>query len=715
MKQKRCRICNELFTPMSSRQMDCNKIIMKYCAVCGKPYQSRCSKNATGCTCSDECRKTYTSRQRMMSYQKQTRQCALCGKPFNPTNNTQKYCTKFHEVSCAVCGKMFVVDTSKQEFAKTCSKECSIQLRFQNGNPFSDAEFRAKAKSTYEERTGYDHPMHNPQVVEKLRQTHLERYGGPYQATDAYKQKAMQTNLERYGTEWPIQNTDVQAKREQTNLERYGVANPATLEIFIKKARDTYQNRTGFDHPAHNPEVIERTKSTNLSKYDNEYAVASDQVRQKSRDTLLSRYGVDNPMKLQQFVDAAAETNLARYGHRSYLGSDENRTKLQSYMKDKHGVSHYSQSAEWKSDHMQDASKLKEWLLFLDDPEAYLQKLDKKPTLCQLSEALGVSDSTVSYWINYYKLSSYIHYTLSRMEDNVCDIIRNIQPDIQIDRHNRNKLEAKELDIYLPEYNIAIECNPTVTHNSSMCDPWGNPPKLPSYHLNKTLECESKNIFLFHIFGSEWHYKQPIIKSMIRNLLHKCRRSVYARNCEVKHISADDAMKFLINNHRQGGVHSKIRLGLYLGDELVSVMTFGKMRSTIGTDSTDLSDCYELVRFCSLLDTSVVGGASKLFKYFITNYQPTRIRSFSDRAHTKGNLYQTLGFDRIRESDPGYVWVDSRTDISYHRYSAQKQNIQKFLHDDTIDLSKTEKQIMEEHGFLQVFDSGTILWEWRAE
>ena len=75
-------------------------------------------------------------------------------------------------------------------------------------------------------------------------------------------------------------------------------------------------------------------------------------------------------------------------------------------------------------------------------------------------------------------------------------------------------------------------------------------------------------------------------------------------------------------------------------------------------------------------------------------------------------MYETLGFKDIRHSDPNYVWVDWNTDRAYHRTNAQKQNICQFLHDDTIDLSKSETEIMIENGFVQFFDCGTILWEW---
>lgn len=224
--------------------------------------------------------------------------------------------------------------------------------------------------------------------------------------------------------------------------------------------------------------------------------------------------------------------------------------------------------------------------------------------------------------------------------------------------------------------------------------------------------CQAKNIFLFHIFGYDWTYHKESIKSMIANHLGCSNHKYYARKLDIRNVSSKDAYRFLEDNHRQGGVHSKVRLGLYDGETLVSLMTFSKMRNTIGTGQYDSTDCWELVRFCSKTFTNVVGGASKLFSYFVKTYSPTQIRSFSDRAHTQGKLYDVLGFENIRQSDPGYMWVDLKTDRAYSRNNAQKQNISKFLKDNDIDTSKSEVELMVEHGFVQVFDSGTITWRW---
>lgn len=142
-------------------------------------------------------------------------------------------------------------------------------------------------------------------------------------------------------------------------------------------------------------------------------------------------------------------------------------------------------------------------------------------------------------------------------------------------------------------------------------------------------------------------------------------------------------------------------------------MTFSRMRNSIGTGHEDLSECWELVRFCSKLNTTVVGGADKLFQYFIKLMNPQQVRSFSDRAHTRGTLYEKLGFHEVRRSTAGYVWVNVASDVAYNRVNAQKKNIRKFLHDESIDIdSKSEKEIMESHGYVRVYDSGTITWEW---
>ena len=142
-------------------------------------------------------------------------------------------------------------------------------------------------------------------------------------------------------------------------------------------------------------------------------------------------------------------------------------------------------------------------------------------------------------------------------------------------------------------------------------------------------------------------------------------------------------------------------------------MTFSRPRNTIGAnDMLDRENTWELMRFCSLKDTNVIGGASKLFKYFIRNYSPSRIKSFSDISHSMGGLYKTLGFTFKYETKPSYYWVHSKSEIYYNRVTTQKSKLSKLLKIYDLDMNKTEVQIMTENGFVQVFNSGNKVFIW---
>ena len=418
--------------------------------------------------------------------------------------------------------------------------------------------------------------------------------------------------------------------------------------------------------------------------------------------TALQKYGVDSYSKTEQFKK--------RIQNKYTLA----RQKQLSTNVSKFGKASVSCTDEWLSKFMSDPSKLPELKKFLNNPKQFIdENFSGKPTITVLSKFLGVNSSSVAKRIRDMGCKDLVDYHTSNMEIEVLEFIKQECPNLKIITHDRQAIAPLELDIYLPDKQIAIECNPTASHNSSWC-PWDKTSKglSPSYHKNKSLEAEKAGIFLFHLFGYEWTYKQSIIKSMLRNLLGCTSNKLYARNCKVVELTVQETRKFLDENHRQGYVYSKVNLGLQYNNDIVSIMTFSPVRHTIGTGKNTSDEIWELVRFCSKLNISVVGAASKLFKYFINNYPVNIIRSFSDVARTKGTLYQVLGFKYLRDSKPGYVWIDNKTDIAYSRINAQKSNIKTFLHDDTVDLNQSEKEIMESHGFVRVYDSGTKIWEW---
>ena len=257
--------------------------------------------------------------------------------------------------------------------------------------------------------------------------------------------------------------------------------------------------------------------------------------------------------------------------------------------------------------------------------------------------------------------------------------------------NDRRILNGKELDIYLPDLNLAFEFNGLYWHSELE--------KPDKYHINKTIKCKKLGIQLIHIFEDDWQYKQHIIKSRILNKLGKST-TIYGRKCIIRVVDSLESKYFLNNNHIQGWCVSKINIGLYYEGELVSLMTFGNRKLTSTSN-------FELLRFCNKLNTTVIGGASKLFKYFINNYNYNKILSYADICWSDGNLYKQLGFDYIKDTDTNYWWIVNN--IKTHRYIWRKQElIKKHL----LINDETETECMHRLGYYRIYDCGSMLFEW---
>jgi hypothetical protein len=255
----------------------------------------------------------------------------------------------------------------------------------------------------------------------------------------------------------------------------------------------------------------------------------------------------------------------------------------------------------------------------------------------------------------------------------------------------------REIDIYVPSYELGIECNGNYTHTENSGG------KDRSYHLHKTEKSLELGVKLIHILESEWILKNEIVKSIISNKLHKSTNIIYARKCVIKEVSVNDKNEFLEQNHLQGKDNSKIRLGLCYNDKLVSIMTFGSRRITGKTT-------FELLRYCNILNTNVVGGASKLFKMFLNNFwDGQEIHTYADRRYSTGDLYDKLGFTLSHISPPNY-WYCHKKDLYtiFHRSIFMKHKLEKRL--DIFNPDTTEWDNMQVNGYDRIWDCGNYVF-----
>lgn len=290
----------------------------------------------------------------------------------------------------------------------------------------------------------------------------------------------------------------------------------------------------------------------------------------------------------------------------------------------------------------------------------------------------------------------YHYLNASKSEDEIADFIKN--KGFAIIRNDRSILDNKhELDIYIPDKQFAIEFDGVFWHNEVN--------KPINYHLDKTEECKKKGIRLIHIFEDEWLDKSNIWKSMLNNLLGLNENRIFARKCKIKEVSMDESKNFLEENHLQGYCHSQIRYGLYYNNKLVSLMTFGKTRHFIGNSSHQ----FELLRFCNKLNTSVIGAASRLFKYFIKTVKPNNIVSYADKRWSNGNLYEKLRFHKYNESKPNYYYVIGNR--RKNRFNFRKSILVK-KYNCPQDMS--EHEFCKSKGWYRIYDCGCLCYEWKS-
>jgi hypothetical protein len=367
---------------------------------------------------------------------------------------------------------------------------------------------------------------------------------------------------------------------------------------------------------------------------------------EKRKITSIERFGVDNYMKTEECKKMVADNNMKKYGVKTTLLEKNTKDKIDKTIFDIYGVDNILSS------------------------KTIIEKSRK--TMFE------------KYGEKYYRTSGKELEILSFLNENCKYKIL----------QNNTTVINKELDMYIAELNLAVEFNGIYWHSDRY--------KTKDFHWKKTELCEQNNVNLIQIWEDDWIYRQEIVKSMLLNKLNKTENKIFARKCQIKEINNNDLIKkFLIKNHIQGFVGSQIKLGLFYNNELVSLMTFGKQRKSMGSNYVE--DSFELLRFCNKLNTNVVGGASKLFTYFIKKYEPNEIISYANRCWSMGNMYKKLGFELIKKTSPNYHYFDRKCH-RYNRFNFRKDVLIKMGYDK----SKTEFQIMNELPYYRVYDSGSL-------
>ena len=462
-------------------------------------------------------------------------------------------------------------------------------------------------------------------------------------------------------------------KIKSFNRKKWGVDYFSQTDEYGEKFRSTMVERYGVEYTLQSEELKNKVKKTNLEKfgYENPF-MDSNRIKKIFND----KYGVNHPSQVDRFYKKAEAENFKKLGYKSPLSSPEIREKIVRKMIEKYG-----NKVPMKSDLIRDCK--------ISNDENYIKYVDNSVSLfkcdCNLDhyfyiDAIGYHNRTRSN-LPLCTVCYPISNSRSIKEEELYKFISSVYGDEIIQSYR----DGLEIDIYLPELKLGFEFNGLYWHSEEYKD--------KNYHLDKTKYFNEKGIRIIHIWEDDWDYKCDIVKSQIRNWTGNTKNRIFARKCKVVEIKSSN---FLNENHIQGIDKSSLKLGLFFEEELVSTMTFDRFEGRKKMEDGG----WNLSRFCNKLDTNVIGGASKLLKYFINKYNPSRIVSYADRDWSIGDLYYKLGFEKINDSLPDYKYLVDNKRIHKSNFKKSK-----------IEYLNTESEYIKSHGIERVWDCGKIKFE----
>lgn len=278
-------------------------------------------------------------------------------------------------------------------------------------------------------------------------------------------------------------------------------------------------------------------------------------------------------------------------------------------------------------------------------------------------------------------------------------------------QRDRTILKPKELDVYMPDKNLAIEYAGMYWHSHFDAEA---EKRDKSKHADKHSTCAEQGIRLITIYESEWQERKPQIKRLIRNAIGASRGKLMARKCESRRVDTKEARVFFDRYHPQGGAGGGEHYGLYWKGKLVACMRFAYGQNDRGAGAESRS--WTLGRYATRVQ--VAGAASRLFKAFVVDKNPPCVKSFSDNRYFAGGMYAQLGFILEADVKADYsVWspkVGIQPKPHYQRRMIPKRLLEhskEDIFDPATDL-RTEAQMTYLMGCGRIYDCGKKRWVW---
>ena len=272
----------------------------------------------------------------------------------------------------------------------------------------------------------------------------------------------------------------------------------------------------------------------------------------------------------------------------------------------------------------------------------------------------------------------------------------------------RNKVNGVEVDIFIEDFNLAVEFNGLYWHSEATGH--GR-----YYHSVKTEACLAVGVDLIHVWEDDWRDKRQVVLTSIASkmgILDKAYPVIYpgekldivgARKLKAGFVSKDKAYAFLNKHHIQGSASGSIYAGLFNADGSLCAVLVGKRSSS--------KNVWNIERYAT--SGVVQGGFSKLLKF--ASEEVLKIDAdadtwvtFSDNSSSKGELYRNCGFIKTADIKPDYRYVYKN--LRVHKFNFRKKNFKSDPNLKYVD-DMSEKDLASLNKIYRIWDAGKVRWE----
>jgi hypothetical protein len=464
----------------------------------------------------------------------------------------------------------------------------------------------------------------------------------------------------------PEEKFEILEKRKNANKEKFGVEHAAQSEIIREKTTRTNIERYGVMAPAQSAEIKELMKLTNQKKYGVDWGLQETNIRAKRRETMMEKYGTEHALQNDISKEKRMRSNIDRFGVPYAIQNEEVRERTIKTIKERYGSEFFISSKRMeemtdefcvrnsiKFQNQKNFSDLAKSVLF--DRDSLSEFYDPAKTLTRNAEILGIDRTTLVDYLDRYCISRPEWIEGSQAERDISEYIETLGFDVERNRRDLLEPSRLEIDIFVPELNIAFEYNGLYWHS------YGHVPTTEErrYHRMKYELAQSNGIKLFFLTSD---LNKEKIMRFVASKLKKSRR-IFARKCQLFTPSITEYKQFCEENHIQGYTSASIRYALRYEGRMVGAVGFNRVKD----------DEWILNRmvFC---DDMIVGGAKKLLTTFRREYSG-RIISYSSNHYSDGSLYLNLGFVMTGEHDIDLWYVKNERFVNRRNLQKKKMKV----------------------------------------